>query len=121
MEKLNKLSKILTRTIIFKKDILLTDILNVIKNETNIDVSDLQSNLNEDYEFIQGLKTNYPFMINEIMVSKGNGAKYYMVLIMNKNIKNVSGIVQDNDAIVFDFNVKPHELENIIINLIPYF
>ena len=126
MGKLNKLNERPIISVLFKKDILLTDILNVIKNETNIDVNDLQpyfiNNYDDNDDFMQGLKDNYPFMINEILITK-LGNKYLLALIMNKNIEDIPGgveILQDNDEIAFEFNVKPHELENIIINLIPY-
>ncbi len=127
IEKLNKLNERPIINVLLKKDILLTDILNVIKNESEIDVSDLQSYFDDNYDdhpnFMKGLKENYPFMINEIMMTK-RGTRYYLALIMNKNIEDIPGgveILQDSDEIVFIFNMKKHELENIIINLIPYF
>ncbi len=112
-----------------KHNILLTSVLNSIKKKSKIDVSDLKPyfDYNYDYEnnddFMQGLKDNYPFMINEIVMQRYSD-KYKLSLIMNKNIENMPGgveILRDSDEIVFGFNVKKYELENIIINLIPYF
>lgn len=125
MEKLNKLNERPIISVLFKKDILLTDILNVIKNESEIDVSDLQPYFDDNYDdnddFIQGLKENYPFMINEILITK-RGNRYFLALIIN-NIEDIPGgveFLQDSDEIAFNFRLKKHELENIIINLIPY-
>ncbi len=98
---MNKLSTSTLLTIFFKENILLTDILNVIKNG-----SDLQTYYDDDY--------------NLIVTKLKRCTKYKVSLITNKSIREGVEFLQNSDEVLCAYDVKEHKVENILINLISY-
>ena len=126
MDKLNQLpSKMGYKTVLLNINVLLDDIINMIEEESDIVVNDLKKYLvtldDPDPDFMEAIN-QYPFMINQILLTK-IGTHYYLDLIINKNIAKIPGgvnLLQSNDEIVFSFPLKKHQLENMMIKLIPY-
>ncbi len=100
-------------------------ILQIMKNENIIDKS-IEHYFDDDYndndEFMEAINNHYPLIINNIIIQK-RGNNYSLILIINKDIENIPGgieLLQDGDEIVFTFNMKKYQLEDVLINLISY-
>lgn len=126
MDQLNTLNQLFNiKTVLLKVNIPLSNIIDIMEDEGDIIVNNLQNFFDDDYDddkFKEAINDRYPFIINEIMLIK-RGTRYYLSLIINKNIENIPGginILQDSDEIVFTFPLKFFQLENIMIKLIPY-
>ena len=115
----------------FKVNILLSNIIPVIMNAgfKGMIVEHL-TGFYDSYELDEALQNNYPIIINQLLLQKYNNT-FNLHLIINENIETIpakggspmpggTDILLDYDEIVFSFKIVEDQLQNIMINLIPY-